>query len=90
MPRRDPPPGEFEEAVKYLEAQGFKIARHRFGPKTRIDLSWPDDRRGIRLPEWRVVEIAGEWRRRSSLDLAQNDVDAADQGDQVGHHQSGS
>lgn len=90
MPKRDPAPGEFEEAAKYLEAQGFKITRHRFGPKTRVDLSWPDDRRGIRLPEWRVVEIAQEWRERSSLDLAQNDIDAADQGDQVSHHQSGS
>lgn len=63
MPRRDPPKESFEEAVKYLEAQGFKLTPHRFGPKRRIDLGWPDDRRGIRLPEWRVVEIADAWRR---------------------------
>ena len=87
MPKRDPPDEVFEEAVKYLEAQGFKITRHRFGPKTRVDVTWPDDRRGIRLPEWRVVEIAQEWRERSPLDLAQDDIDAPDEGDQVGHHQ---
>lgn len=64
MSRRDPPAAEFEEAVRYLEARGYKVTRHRFGPKTRIDLSWPDDRRGIRLPEWRVVEIANDERKR--------------------------
>lgn len=89
MPRRDPPVEQFEEAVKYLEGEGFKITRHRFGPKTRADVTWPDDRRGIRLPEWRLVEIAEEWRRRSTLDLPEDDVDAADQSDEVGHHQSG-
>ncbi|MBO2521593.1 MAG: hypothetical protein CW345_07300 [Firmicutes bacterium] len=61
--RRDPPAAVFREAVEFLEAQGFKLTLHRFGPKTRVDLSWPDDRRGVRLPEWRVVEIADEVRR---------------------------
>lgn len=63
MPRRDPPKEEFEQAVKYLKEQGFKVTPHKFGPKSRIDLGWPDDRRGIRLPEWRVVEIAEDWKR---------------------------
>lgn len=62
MSRRDPLPEDFDAAIEYLEKEGFKINRHRFGPKHRIDLSWPDDRRGIRLPEWRVVQIAREWK----------------------------
>jgi len=61
--RRDPPPDSFKEAVAYLESRGFKLTMHRFGPKTRVDLAWPDERRGIRLPEWRVVEIAEALRR---------------------------
>lgn len=64
VPRRDPLPEDFEEAVQYLENEGFKITAHRFGPKQRVDLSWPDDRRGIRLPEWRVVQIAREWKQQ--------------------------
>lgn len=62
MPRRDPDPQSFKDAVNYLEGEGFKVNAHRYGPKQRIDLRWPDDRRGIRLPEWRVVEIAADWR----------------------------
>ncbi len=62
MSRRDPDPKSFKEAVAFLEDEGFKVSAHRFGPKQRIDLRWPDDRRGIRLPEWRVVEIADTWR----------------------------
>gem|GEM_PF-2326915 len=62
VPRRDPPREAFEAAVKYLEEQGFTVTQHRFGPKRRVDLGWPDERRGVRLPEWRVVEIAEAWR----------------------------
>lgn len=62
MSRRDPPANDFQQACQYLESKGFKLTVHRFGPKTRIDLGWPDDRRGIRLPEWRVVQIANEIR----------------------------
>lgn len=65
MTRRDPPRATFDAAVKYLEEQGFKLTHHTFGPKRRIDLGWPDDRRGIRLPEWRVVEIAEAWKKQS-------------------------
>ncbi len=54
---------DLDEAIAYLEQQGFKATRHRFGPKVRVDLSWPDDRRGERLPEWRVIEIAENWRQ---------------------------
>lgn len=68
LPRRDPPAESFQEAVAYLESKGFKLTLHRFGPKTRVDLSWPDDRRGIRLPEWRVVAIAEALRRNDSPD----------------------
>lgn len=66
MSRRDPLPEDFQQAVRYLESEGFKISSHRYGPKERVDLSWPDDRRGIRLPEWRVVQIAQEWRKAQS------------------------
>ena len=65
MARRDPPPEVFQEACKYLESQGFKLTLHRFGPKCRVDLGWPDDRRGVRLPEWRIVQIAAEWRKNA-------------------------
>ena len=61
MPKRDPRPEEFDEALRYLEEQGFKATVHRFGPKRRVDLGWPDERRGVRLPEWRIVEIARSW-----------------------------
>ena len=64
MARRDPPRETFEAALQFLKEQGFSIAEHRFGPKRRIDLGWPDERRGIRLPEWRVVEIAEAWKRQ--------------------------
>lgn len=67
--RRDPDPTTFQKAIEYLEENGFKCTLHRFGPKVRCDLSWPDERRGIRLPEWRVVQIY--------LDLIQ----ASDNGD---------
>lgn len=65
MARRDPPPEIFQEACKYLESQGFKLTLHHFGPKCRVDLGWPDDRRGVRLPEWRIVQIAAEWRKNA-------------------------
>lgn len=62
--KRDPRPEEFAEALRYLEEAGFKVTVHRFGPKCRVDLGWPDDRRGVRLPEWRVVQIARELKAR--------------------------
>lgn len=61
--RRDPPPQKLEEAIRFLEGEGFKLSAHRFGPKQRFDVGWPDERRGIRLPEWRIVQIAAEWRK---------------------------
>lgn len=72
LPRRDPPSSDFQEACRYLESQGFKLTLHRFGPKTRIDLSWPDDRRGIRLPEWRVVQIAEELKAQSRAETTKH------------------
>ena len=62
--RRDPDPALFEQAVAYLEKNGFTCTLHRFGLKIRCDLTWPDERRGIRLPEWRVVEIYEELKNK--------------------------
>lgn len=50
-----------DEAVDFLKSRGFDVKPRRQGPKQRFDVSWPDERRGSHLPEWRVIQIAEAW-----------------------------